>query len=143
MKMKAPEGTTSAAVDDTQYEVDADGHIEIENGEHIPQLERHGFTQVAGETTHSEPEVDEIGPCPDFSRFVNRGALVDWLVAHGDDSHAAGESRTDLEAACAARHALVAAGEAQRIEPEAQETEQPEGGEGEGGEGGDPDATEE
>ena len=100
-KLKAPEGVTAAAVEDTQYEVDEHGHVEVENGEHIPHLKLHGFVDAEdGELTHSDP-VEEPRVQPDFSKFVNKGALIDYLKAHGQDGDA-GSSRADLEAACVA-----------------------------------------
>jgi hypothetical protein len=137
-KLKAPEGVTAAAVESTQYEVDEHGHVEVENGEHIPHLKLHGFVDAEdGELSHSDP-ADEPRVQPDFSKFVNKGALIDYLKAHGQDGDAA-SSRADLEAACVACFESGAERvEAEAVEqPEVEQTEEPEGegedeGEGEG-----------
>jgi hypothetical protein len=121
MKMNAPEGTTSAAVDSVDYSVDEQGQIEVENGEHVAVLRLHGFTSELGEITHSDP-VDEIGECPDFSKFVNNQALVDWLAAHGATASVDAD-RAVLEDACRAHFEHVAAGSARRVEPDAVEPE--------------------
>ena len=121
MKMRAPEGVESAAVESDQYAVDEHGEIEVVNGEHIPQLEQHGFVQVPGEVEDSAPE-DELGDCPDFSKFVNRQALVDWLKAHQFEGEAdSNDKRADLEALCVAQFERVRAGEARRVHPEGDE----------------------
>jgi hypothetical protein len=122
MKMQAPEGVTNAAVENDKYEVDENGHIEINNGEHIPVLEMHGFTQVADEAgaTQSEPEpADPVGPKPDFTRFQNKQSLLDWLLHFGHHSADINSSRAELEATCDAHHAALASGEAELPEPPA------------------------
>lgn len=130
-KLKAPsEDTVSTTVPDgTNYEV-VDGHITVENGDHIPFLTAAGYTasgaRVApnpeastaekggqgGPTPETpEPELPFTVPAlpetdPDFDR-MNRTQLVEFLETYGVAGRKASEDKQVLVTAATTRLAQL------------------------------------
>jgi hypothetical protein len=78
--MTAPEGATSSNIEGQPYEVDEDGEIEVDNLNHIPILERHGFTvksqegedEDESESTEAEEDDDSETPKKKRKKRKNR-----------------------------------------------------------------------
>lgn len=128
--MVAPADCGGAQCDGVDYEV-ADGHIVVENPEHVAKLEAHGFVVVPGEVSSDAPapepppapapepvaaKLDDPGDCPDFSKFANRAEIVAWMVAHGADGVSPDTARPDLEVAAINLHGELAAAYAAQVE---------------------------
>lgn len=56
MKMKAPEGKTSAVIEGHQYNIPKNGVIDVVSSTHITTLRRHGFSDVADSGVKNEIE---------------------------------------------------------------------------------------
>lgn len=120
--LKNPDpGVTDVHFEGIDYRADDEGEFNVDNGEHVAFLIGYcGFVDVtpvvvvrSEPEAQPEPEPDDQGDVfegIDFDKMPNRGALHDWLVANGVETHAVTDGRDELIAACKARAAeLVAA----------------------------------
>jgi hypothetical protein len=74
-KMQAPKDTATATIDGHPYEVDSKGQVKVAVQQHVAELRRHGFTDVA-ETTETAEDIRAMGR-EELTEFIEeRGGEV-------------------------------------------------------------------